>query len=185
MGGTVRAVLIRRPRALLLPLSAALIVAAPSSAQQPSGGGAALGGTPAPVITSPTTPAPTTVFPSTPATTPTPALAVEGQGTASATPTPPPYLTAGSGAQQLPTVATVGNLREPVIPLSPTRIAALVFALICLLLLASAALLRALGLRTAAESPAQATRPPGRLGRLGERTRLLADDVRDFLARSR
>lgn len=182
MGGTVRAVLIRRPRALLLLLPVALLVAAPSSAQQ-SGGGAALGSTPVPVVTSPTTPAPTTILPSTPATTPAPV--VEPPAASSGTPTPPPYLTAGAGAQQLPAVATVGNLSEPVVPLSPTRIAALVFAVVCLLCLALAALLRSLGLRTAAASPAEATRPPGRLGRVGERARLLADDVRDFLARSR
>lgn len=185
MGGTVRAVQNRRRRALTTLVPLLLVISASASAQQ-SGGGDAIGAAPSSPVQSPTTPdattpSATTPLPTTPATQPVPTPTPE----AAAAPTPPPYLTAGAGAQRLPTVATVGDLTEPVVPIAPIRLAGIACALACLLLLAYAGLMRSLGLRTAARSPAAATAPQGRVARLGDRARLVADDVRDFLARRR
>lgn len=103
---------------------------------------------------------------------------------AGGTPGPPAYLAPGPGAQVQP-VAAVAQLRTADVPLEPLRIAALVAALLAVLLLGGAALLRSLGLRTVVapivpEVPHEGGRSPVR-GRVSA----LADDVRDFLRHSR
>lgn len=124
---------------------------------------------------------PELVDPSTPVAPPagtTPAPAV---GTV--TPTPPGYLVPGQSAAVQP-VAAVESLREPDLPLEPVRLAALAAVIIAALLVAIAALLRGLGLRTAVRQPVVVA-PVGRGGRIRERTGLLADDIRDFLRHHR
>lgn len=101
----------------------------------------------------------------------------------SPTPVPPPYLDAGPGATQQP-VAAVAQLSDPDVALPPLRTAALLAPALALLLLALAGLLRASGLRTAAHEPID-VQPARGARRLGERTRQIADDMRDFLRRSR
>ncbi|MFT4034004.1 MAG: hypothetical protein QM679_00345 [Patulibacter sp.] len=101
----------------------------------------------------------------------------------SGAPLPPPYLAPGADAARYP-ISTVAQLDAADVPLAPLRIAALAAALLALLLLTSAALLRALGVRTPAAGPVVVA-PGGPVVRLGDRLRNATDDLRDFLRRSR
>lgn len=194
----------RRPLVLACLLAAAVAPAPSALAQttpaettvipEANPGGADLDGGVAPAGT---TPAPGAAVP--PATTPgaiapddaqslPPASTTEAPaGTTpqpGATPSPPPYLAPGPGAQVQP-VSAVAELDAPEVPLEPLRLAALIAALLATLLLAGAALLRTLGLRSV---PAAVVPDAPHAGaRTGVRDRLssLADDVRDFLRHSR
>ncbi len=104
-------------------------------------------------------------------------------GAGTDTPVPPPYLIPGASAQQQP-ISRVAALSEPAVPAEPLRLAALAAALLAVLLVALTTLLRALGVRTPVTQPAVAP-ADSRLSRLGERLRGTADDMRDFLRRSR
>lgn len=152
----------------------------PGLPQEPldsSGGGAALD----PTATTPAVPGST---PDVEATTPT-AIAPAPDATApsATTPGPPPYLVPGPSAQQQP-ISGVAALTEPAVPAEPLRLAALAATLLAVLLVALSALLRALGLRTPVTEPVVVPKD-SRTGRLGERLRGTADDMRDFLRRSR
>lgn len=142
-----------------------------------TGGGAA-------VDPSATTPAPTGTTPDVEATTPLTTAPAPAPGAgATDTPVPPPYLIPGPSAQQQP-ISRVAALSEPAVPAEPLRLAALAAALLAVLLIALTTLLRALGVRTPVTQPAIAP-ADRRLSRLGERLRGTADDMRDFLRRSR
>ena len=99
------------------------------------------------------------------------------------TPAPPAYLVPGPGAAQQP-IASVARLTESDVPAEPIRIAALAAALLALLAVAAAVLLRTLGFRTPVLDPVAAP-ADGPAARIGERIRGTADDMRDFLRRSR
>lgn len=141
-----------------------------------TGGGAA-------VAPSATTPAPTGTTPDVEATTPLTTAPAPAPGAGADTPVPPPYLIPGASAQQQP-ISRVAALSEPAVPAEPLRLAALAAALLAVLLVALTTLLRALGVRTPVTQPAVAP-ADSRLSRLGERLRGTADDMRDFLRRSR
>ncbi len=177
--------------ALSLPLSAGALAQdstvgpdgnpLPGLPQEPldsgSGGGAPI----APITTTPGTIATTPSVEST-----TPALTIPNAATgdpSATTPVPPPYLIPGPSAQQQP-ISSVAMLTEPAVPAEPLRLAALAAALLAALLVALTTLLRALGLRTPVTDPVPGA-PESRLSRLGERARGTADDMRDFLRRSR
>lgn len=101
------------------------------------------------------------------------------------TPVPPPFLVPGQSAAVQP-VSGVERITEPQIPLEPIRLAALIAALVAILAVAGAALLRSLGLRTAVVSPViPGAERRGPFSRARDRTGTLADDVRDFLRHSR
>ena len=103
----------------------------------------------------------------------------------STTPTPPPYLAPGADAEIQP-VSSVATLTAPQLPLEPLRLAALIAALLAILLVAGATLLRTLGVRSAAGPAVVATTSGDSvLARTRERLNALADDVRDFLRHSR
>ncbi|MBO9533564.1 MAG: hypothetical protein J7513_11395 [Solirubrobacteraceae bacterium] len=118
--------------------------------------------------------------PDTTATTPDAGATGAVQGT---TPVPPGYLAPGPGAEQQP-IRGVARLTEPDVPLEPLRLGALIASLIAILLVAIAALMRALGVRTPVSEPLPAP-ATGPLSRIGERLRGTADDMRDFLRRTR
>ncbi|MEH3053084.1 MAG: hypothetical protein PGN13_03615 [Patulibacter minatonensis] len=118
--------------------------------------------------------------PTTPASTTGADATAGAQGT---TPYPPPYLAPGPAAATQP-VSSVAKLVKADLPAEPLRLGALVGALIAALLVGGAALLRALGLRTPVVDPVAPARD-GRLSGIGERLRATADDMRDFLRRSR
>lgn len=154
--------------------------ALPGLPQEPldsTGGGAALD----PTATTPAIPGTT---PDVEATTPLTTIPTPATADASATtPVPPPYLVPGPSAAQQP-ISGVAALTEPAVPAEPLRLAALAASLLAVLLVALSALLRALGLRTPVTEPVVAP-TDSRLGRLGDRLRATADDMRDFLRRSR
>ncbi len=185
-----------RRLATLLALTAAITLPAAAGAQDTTTGpdGAPLPGLPQEPLNGTSSggatidPATTPVVPSTTpdveATTPvTTAPAPDAAATGASTPVPPPYLVPGASAAQQP-ISGVAALTEPAVPAEPLRLAALAAALLAVLLVALAALLRALGLRTPVTEPVVAP-ADSRLSRLSERLRGTADDMRDFLRRSR
>ncbi|MBJ7470069.1 MAG: hypothetical protein JHD16_02160 [Solirubrobacteraceae bacterium] len=164
--------------------------AAPAMAQDPA---------PATSVAPPVNPQGDELAPTTPATTPatTPGAAPAPATTpgavapvdpaapaAGATPGPPPFLAPSPNAAVQP-VAGVSELTTPEVPLEPLRIAALVAALLAALAVGAAALLRTLGLRSAAVPAVPPVVADGKGSRVRERLSTLADDVRDFLRHSR
>ncbi len=135
------------------------------------------GGAVAPTSPSDDSPIPEGITPTTPPASTTAAPA------GAAVPAPPPYLSPGQSAAVQP-ISAVANLTEPDLPLEPVRIAAMIAALLAVLLVGAATLLRSLGLRTSVVTPV-AVAPSARFSRVRERTGLLADDVRDFLRHDR
>lgn len=121
--------------------------------------------------------------PEAPATIETPGIDPDADLASGTTPVPPPYLTAGPSAELQP-VSAVAAITEPEVSLPPLRTAALIAPALALLLLAAAGILRATGVRTAAHEPVD-TAPAKGASRLGDATRQIADDMRDFLRRSR
>jgi hypothetical protein len=197
-GGTVLAVRLRRSLTALLLIAAAAAATAPAAFAQVSledqldaqteqtQGTDADGLTPSTPAAS-ETPPPVATTPAVAATTPAastttgPAAGTPVTPVAS-TPTPPVYLVPGPDAASQP-ISTVVVLTEPDIPWEQIRIASLIAALLAVLLIGSALLMRNLGLRSLA-TPVEVA-PRGRFSRLRERPAMFADDLRDFLRRDR
>jgi len=132
-----------------------------------------------------TTPATTGVVTTTPATTTTPAvtapvITTPAPATPAATPVPPPYLVPSPASLHVDLVAAT-NITRPQLPIPGLRVAALIAALLTLLLTSTATMLRWLGRPSPLAALGQGRRAQARRAR----RRRLAEDVRDWLRRSR